>query len=421
MDRYNLAYIIMVLLGAGTLFSYNAIMTAADYFDDRYPKRNLTYLAPLCIAAFNPPLQALLIRYGNRVSASFKISLSYSLLTILITLIPVFDSSLKADTTFYLTLILILATGAATALICATIFGFSTMYPAHYTQALMAGQGWSGVIISLARVISKASFADTADGYRKSAIMFFALAAVVSFACIFGYFYLINTEFTKYYMRLRESANNAAPTSSRSDRSVGLLDDAITVDIHEASGAGAESLIEKLPDPAESWKGIFGVVYELRFPILNILMVFIMTFLVFPGLLVSTKPYHLNISKGWFTVLNITIFNVFDLFGRSLPTYFMWFDGSNVHIPILARFLLYPIFLLGSLGKIRHYIVTILFNIIFAASNGYLSSLVMMSAPAVVSEEKRAVGGGIMSLFLNFGILTGSILALFIKEVGHLD
>ncbi len=39
-DRFCLAYLIYVLLGAGTLYPWNAFISAADYFEVIYPGRH---------------------------------------------------------------------------------------------------------------------------------------------------------------------------------------------------------------------------------------------------------------------------------------------------------------------------------------------------------------------------------------------
>jgi hypothetical protein len=58
----------MTLLGAGLLFPYNTLVSAADYFKNEYPDANLIFWIPLVMNISSPPIHIFMVKYGNRFS-----------------------------------------------------------------------------------------------------------------------------------------------------------------------------------------------------------------------------------------------------------------------------------------------------------------------------------------------------------------
>ena len=46
-DRFNLVYIFLLIIGGGVLYPYNALITAADYYDIIFPHDNVESYLPL--------------------------------------------------------------------------------------------------------------------------------------------------------------------------------------------------------------------------------------------------------------------------------------------------------------------------------------------------------------------------------------
>ncbi len=149
-------------------------------------------------------------------------------------------------------------------------------------------------------------------------------------------------------------------------------------------------------------------------------MVFVSTFLVFPGL-VTSIPSHSSLSNGWLTIILLTEFNVFDLLGRTCPKWFLLVGPKRLWIMCWLRFLWFPLFLLCVnpivfSSDIAAYILVAG----FAWSNGYFASLAMMYGPAAVEAHEREATGYIMSFALNGGILLGSMIGLVLNKTGAL-
>ncbi|CAK9078159.1 unnamed protein product [Durusdinium trenchii] len=155
-------------------------------------------------------------------------------------------------------------------------------------------------------------------------------------------------------------------------------------------------------------------------------MIFVVTFVVFPGVAASWAPQlEFFTSKGrlgqdWYTTLVVGIFQIFDVVGRSTPKALekIGISASRLFIPVWLRCLFIPAFMLlqrypGSLPAPWQDYLAFATMALFAASNGWCSTLSMIYGPQQVQhpdEQHRA--GVIMELGLILGIFAGSVLAL---------
>ncbi len=146
------------------------------------------------------------------------------------------------------------------------------------------------------------------------------------------------------------------------------------------SGAGSRASPSSWAVLRKSWKDLLAV-----------FLVFFVTFLMFPGVMVYYEEYKGGFGSNadylypwvfggkWFVIILIALFNVCDTIGRTLPGYSKYIP----HIPqkwlltaILCRALAIPIFVgcawrwSPSLGDITLTLTTVA----FAFSNGYLAS-----------------------------------------------
>ena len=130
-------------------------------------------------------------------------------------------------------------------------------FPARYTTAVMIGNGVAGVMVALLRIVTKLAFADTEEGRRTSAIIYFALAAFVMLLCAVLFVWLTRLPITRFYhaqhrasqrhqpgaLTAPKASLNASPSTARTVR---LLHDgdADTTSSDDSSAAGGSALIE---------------------------------------------------------------------------------------------------------------------------------------------------------------------------------
>lgn len=161
----------------------------------------------------------------------------------------------------------------------------------------------------------------------------------------------------------------------------------------------------------------------------TVLGMFFITFLCFPGLTVSLKPVNSKLGNGWFAILLITEFNVFDLIGRYTPGYTtLGFSRDNLMYLTVLRIAIYPCFVLLWLGKLPAYgvlnddIYAYVLMALMAVTNGFIASTGMMWGPAPCEPHEKEVAGYFMVFMLQAGIFTGSQASLLIATftpVGH--
>lgn len=99
-------------------------------------------------------------------------------------------------------------------------------------------------------------------------------------------------------------------------------------------------------------------------------------------------------------------FNLFDFIGRSLPgfkifqtkiTTIKWILDYWLIIPNILRIVFLPLFMFCIKPRIfNHDVIPLLIMSIFALTNGYFSTLLMMKAPQKVEAHERDTAGKIM-------------------------
>lgn len=150
--------------------------------------------------------------------------------------------------------------------------------------------------------------------------------------------------------------------------------------------------------------------------------IFLLTFVVFPGLAIAAPLSFASGKPGslaWLNLVILTAFNVFDTLGKYIAG-----DTSLSRVKTIvlsySRTVQLAFFLLSAFEV--GFFATDWFKLvnfsIFAFSNGYLSSLCSIKAPDIVkTAEERGSVGGFIGVTKLLGILAGSTLAIPLKEV----
>eukprot|EP01100_Stratorugosa_tubuloviscum_P015315 TRINITY_DN86_c3_g1_i1.p1 TRINITY_DN86_c3_g1~~TRINITY_DN86_c3_g1_i1.p1 ORF type:complete len:415 (-),score=165.38 TRINITY_DN86_c3_g1_i1:75-1319(-) len=394
-DQKNLVYLIFVGLGVATLLPWNALITAADYFVEVLDNKDVSTWISL---AYNSP-QLLILLFAN----CFISKISLAKRTIVSCLVCAFclaaivpAVSLPSSKTVGLVLLIILSIigGIAAAILFGSVLAIAALFPIKYTSAAMTGSGVAGVIIGILRIITKLIWDSDFEGNRNSAILFFSLSAAIMVASVSEYFLLQKVEFSRYYL-------DAAAMQMQSIR---------------INNEDEETLLSKNCDePTDTQKSI-KILKTIWLEAIEVFGVFSVSLFLFPGLTAQICTDNEKI-VDWFAVLNIFIFQVFDLIGRNLTTYFIIFTNKNLWIPIALRLLFIPLFILSVKPVLIPYYYSFIFMATFAITNGYCGTLAMMFAPDKVDNSSKEPAGFLMSLFLNIGLFVGVNLNLLLVLV----
>lgn len=347
---------------------------------------------------------------------------------------------------YALTLVVMVIVGFATAILQSSLIGFSSRLPPSCNGAVMAGQGFAGITAGVLKIATKSSMPGKT---KASAILFFELAAGVLLACVAGYVYLLRRPFTKHHLARSErkrhnddpnqqllaavegkdswhssldspSTSSVDPETRMTKTSPELESSPQKAHTEQVSHSdGADNPFEKVP-----FHYMLEIFKKVWVYCIILLYTFTVTFVVFPGvtddieyhnsLKDSTLKFLKNADNGWWSLLLVMIFNIFDTVGRTIPS---WFRLPTY--PLLIVCILRSVFIPLFIGSQREWaaffsndLSIFFFMVVFAITNGLSCTNAMMLGPGQVKPEEREVAGFILSLFLQSGIALGGALGI---------
>jgi equilibrative nucleoside transporter 1/2/3 len=356
----------------------------------KYGESTLLYFQ---IAYSFPNILGLLaiVKFADRIPLLIKAIPTYVLCFLILISVPIMGfANVTPNVGFPITLSMLVVLALSGSLLQGGVFGLAGIFPPNYMQAVMMGNGFAGLTVSLIRILTKATI--EAEGSTDKTILisssiYFFVSAGVIILCIISYLILLRSPFVRYY--LKKSTQPAA-------------NDIVQYDDYNN--------IQAEPQTVSVWQ-VFKKIWLMAF---GVFMVFTVTLAIFPGLVV-TIPTMFPTSKWaeWFPVILVFFFQLFDTVGRTLPRWIIAFNQRTVIVPILLRVVFLILFLLCLKPRlILHDAFPLIFMALMAFTNGYLSSLVMMFAPSNVKEHEKQTAGTMMTFFLLLGICAGSNIGL---------
>ncbi|GLT53865.1 hypothetical protein SLA2020_271040 [Shorea laevis] len=334
-DTYKIAYIIHFLLGAGNLLPWNALITAVDYFAYLYPTKHVEKTGLVTATA------------------------------------PVTAPTGRQRETYGVTVASVIVCGLADGLVGGSLIGSAGKLPKEYMQAVFAGTASSGVLVSILRIVTKASLPQTPKGLRTSAHLYFIVGTVILLCCIISCNLLYNLPvMQQHHNRLVEDVLLSRPK-------------------------------------------FWSVAGKIRWPAFGIFLIYLVTLSIFPGFL--AENLESKFLGDWYPILLITMYNVADLLGKSLTAIYLLNSIRLAAWNCIARLLFYPLFTACLHGpkwlKTEIFVVTLTFML--GLSNGYLTSVFMILAPKSVPVSEAEISAIVMVVFLGLGLVAGSVLGWF--------
>ncbi|KAJ5070933.1 equilibrative nucleoside transporter [Anaeramoeba ignava] len=383
--------------------------------------------------------------------------------------IPVLVETVKHKSAFYITIGVVFIGGFFTGIYQANMFSFAAIFLPVHTQAVMTGQGVAGAFVSLLRIFTRLSFSNNKSGLRKSSILYFSISAFLLIVILFAFLSVLKTNFVKHFLNqfwnigisqknaqeysINENVDIAKESKEIETSSEDLpnSDDALLNknmnpnpnenqnenqnEIHENENLNQnenqnsnenqnlnenqnsnenDKLINDIHNDISPQKqepiSVKHVAKSLAKFEFGVFFVFFVTLALFPSVITRIPSTHSDLtSSDWFAIIMITVFNFFDLIGRTLPRWFPKIFSSKVLIiVIVSRSIFFVLFVLCANKLIFSDPLSIIFMVIFAISNGYCSSTIMMQAPHSLKPSERDLAGGLMTTFLQIGLVLGS-------------
>ena len=209
-DVRNLAYIIMFLQGIAMLFPWNAFITAENFYKVVFNGTSFehSFESFFSISYMGTNLLTYLISFLwiHKVSQRSRIIVP-SVITVCALGVATgfcFVDDLDAGKYFAITISLVIVSGACAAILQGAVFALSASleHEGMYSQAVMSGQGFAGLVCSLASIITSASFPpNSTSGVRASAFLYFLIATIIVVAAVVGILVYERLPFAQHYSR----------------------------------------------------------------------------------------------------------------------------------------------------------------------------------------------------------------------------
>ncbi|XP_037721627.1 equilibrative nucleoside transporter 4 isoform X1 [Drosophila subpulchrella] len=479
-DQRHSVYLALLAAGIGFVLPYNSFIIAADYWQARFPGRpvaldmSMTYIFVAFATVLMNNIVLSVAPFQSRVLFGYMISFT----TLIFVAVCEVAWHMFASNTAYL---VNMSAVALTAIGCtvqqSSFYGFASMLPKQYTQAVMAGESIAGFLVSSNRVVTKLLI----NNDRVSTVIFFLTSTLYILFSYLLHVATINSPFVRFHveacskivLRPDEQEIDGVPSSTRygvlsmdgthtTTTSVGPPGTGNTLSfsnpVYELSNPTAgESSIEalgqlpelpatppaqepttpttvafkvehvitprrcrpsKLGDIREGFVTRWRVAQVIYPHMVCIALAYCVTLSLYPGIEVEVQSCAL---RSWMPVLLMFCFNTSDVVGKILAA--SPYPWSRRQLILLSglRIVLVPLLLLCCAPRQRPVIsgetAPFVFTIALGITNGLAGSLPMMLAPAKVPGTLKEVTGNIMTLSYNVGLTVGSLIGYVFESM----
>ncbi|KAK4774829.1 hypothetical protein SAY86_009764 [Trapa natans] len=377
-DTCKIAYIIHFLLGAGNLLPWNAFITAIDYFGYLYPGNHIERVFSVAYMASSVLILVVVVGYGGwsqRISFRMRMNLGFFMFVVSLMVASVIDwtyGKKNRNGAYPVTVLAVVVCGLADGLIGGSLIGSAGKLPKQYMQAVFAGTASSGVLVSVLRIITKASLPQDSHGLRASAHFYFIFSTCVLLLCMV----CCNLLYKMPVMRQH-----------------------YTTMLHTG-----------LQPPRPRF---LNVAQKIRVPGLGIVVIYIVTLSIFPGFI--SEDLRSDLLKDWYPILLITVYNVADLTGKSLTAFYVVKSIKRATWACGGRLMFYPLFMSCLHGPkwFKSEAPVAVLTFLLGLTNGYLTSVLMILTPKSVPDVEAELSAIIMVVFLGIGLVSGSAIGWF--------
>ncbi|KAI0998926.1 hypothetical protein K3495_g9269 [Podosphaera aphanis] len=406
-----LVYSIFVLKGIAMLWAWNMFLAAAPYFQSRFAE-NRTILARFqpaitsisCVTS----LGTMIVLTNLQSKANYPRQIISSLILVMIvfsllTISTVHLHNVSAEAYFIFTLAMVFCAACATGLFQNGSFAIASGFGRpEYIQAIMTGQGIAGVLPAVSQILSVLAVPESdaltlSKDNAKAAFTYFITATGVSIVTLLASLPLVRKYKKTLRLQMYDSFSSLGDAERPGRKVVGLW-----------------TLYKKLPWLAASIFLCLGL--SMFYPVFTAKIISVIPVEEAPRLF---KP-------ATFIPLGFLTWNIGDLIGRLStlgPLGKHKFGVITLFSIACLRVCFIPLYFLCNLGGHGAIIKSDLFYLVvvsggFGVTNGWLSSMCLMSAGSYVEEGEREATSGFMIVNLMAGLMIGSFLSFLVSGVG---
>jgi len=345
--------------------------------------------------------------FGHRWPTQPRLLVSLSVVILLFVFTDVMvklDTDSWQDIFYYVTLISVVIININAAIFQGGLLGLAGKFPPRYMGGVFSGQALGGIFASVTNLVFLALGASVVN----AAFYDFLIAVLFLGTALAGYIMMTRSEYFQHFVDEGEKAKDALPMPE--DKM--LVTDEKDVKI-------------VLPVKVSPLR-IFG---KISIYAISVWLIFAVTLSVFPAvtlLIVSTGDPEGAWAKTYFIpVACFLLFNVGDYVGRTLAELIRWPRPGKLGMWItffvsVLRLSFIPLFLIcNAVPNDRVHtpvvfesdVAYIIIMLLFSLSNGYFSSICMMSAPQICEPEEQQTGASLMVALLGLGLGCGAALS----------
>ncbi|CAH8867965.1 unnamed protein product [Trichobilharzia szidati] len=433
-DRYRIVYIVLFMCGLGGLLPWNFFINAQRYFDYKMRNRSLPNDTDYSDPKHMSPSQVLfgsfiavcslvpfalmsvanlfLMKWFN-ARLRFIVGSVVVFLVFLITVIIV-PIDVSANAFLGITLFSVVLLNCGSALVQSSVFSTAAVLPSESMKAVLEGQAVSGVLASVASIISiAAASTPTASGmaYFLIALIFIAISTVL-------FLMLPRNGYFRYYWKGRASANPNEGESSIQRHHT---------DHNHHHSESLEPIVDRQP------VGVLASMRETILPGFCVLLTLLVTLSVFPAVAARIRPMNVIPGDKWTNIYFVPVlvflsYNICDWCGRTTGGLLKWPRRNQMRLVLalcILRFVLIPFCMFCNAQPrerlpvlFKHDVFPALLVIILGLTNGYLMTISMMHGPTFASPGNHESAGAALCIYLALGLSSGVALSVgFVKAV----
>ena len=273
------------------------------------------------------------------------------------------------------------------------LFGLAGCFPPRYMTGVLNGMGFGGIIVATINIVLLAVGGDDVT----AAFYCFLFSVIFLAGAVMALYYLTTTPHFAYYVQEAGQGGQSETTPLLEGQSPGTENKSVSV--------------------GEVLRGI-------KVEALTVLIIYIVTLGCFPALTVLVEAVDRKEGGAWETIYFVPVccflvYNIGDYIGRVMAglSFIPNISSRLALISSVLRVLIIPGFMFCNLAPQERNLIEIYFPsdaayvilmVLLSISNGYLTSVVMMNAPAKVEVYQQQTASNLMAGILGLGLVIGA-------------
>ena len=392
-----------LIFGIAGLWAWNTILSDIGFFIYFIPSLDPLFIFPFLNFALNIIFQFILLFKKKLFTYKTQLLFSVTLSGILLIILPLSVISLNKDslTNRIIASIMVLFQGLLNAICQSSFFGLVSFFPIDIIVNMSTGQGIAGILMNIIQYIVIFTFGDIDKTkkesendiiVKKSGIIFFSISVFIIVVSLVFIILIYRNNYFKNKLILSGEHS--------SDNDINNIEKLINNSEHSESSISSNKEV--------SFLDLTKILLDLN--ILTVIL-YIITFSVFPGVCLEFKLFNLDGNLKNNTI--ITIYNIFDTIGRLLVTFFNP-TKKKIYILTLSRIILliimpFDFYYQYNSNSLKTNLIFILCVIFCAITNGLVTSLLFGIAPTLVPINIKGRAGSSISFCLILGIFLGTL------------